>query len=338
MGIITNKIILEVFGLVHDLFSGTQIEGVLSFLKFEKSSCPHCGSGGFIKHGRTGLGRQRYRCRECSRTFSETTGTPFMYSKKKLAVWAGYLHCMEGGLTLRGISKLLGMNLSTAFSWRHKILSVAETKTDNVLTETIEVDEFWLKENFKGSRSINPYLRNVENRNLIILLSCRDSLGNILMKTAARKGVRKLHKNEISDILSPVIRRCKRFVSSRNLAYAFFAKQERLKFCMPASASYHVEGFTLENAVNQTRGFLKFLKGFRSVASKYLSHYVNWYRIMMNEGCSLPAQIMEMLSCRWRKLRVHEFRKVAVRWHFKALNKKIKTPADSDSCKGFKGD
>jgi hypothetical protein len=217
---------------------------------------------------------------------------------------------MGVGLTLRGISELLGMNLSTAFSWRHKILSVAETKTDNVLTETIEADEFWLKENFKGSRSINPYLRNVENRNLIILLSCRDSLGNILIKTAARKGVRKLHKNEISDILSPVIRRCKRFVSSRNLAYAFFAKQERLKFCMPASASYHVEGFTLENAVNQTRGFLKFLKGFRSVASKYLSHYVNWYRIMMNEDCSLPTQVMGMLSCRLRKLRIHEFSKV----------------------------
>jgi hypothetical protein len=233
-----------------------------------------------------------------------------MYSKKKLTVWSGYLFCMEGGLSLRVIAKLLGMNLSTAFSWRHKILSVAETKTDNILTETIEVDEFWLKENFKGSRSINPYFQNVEKRYLIILLSCRDSLGNILIKTAARKGLRNLHKNEISYILSPVIRRCKRLVSSRNLAYAFFAKQERLRFCMPASASYRVEGFTLENAVGQTRGFLKFLKGFRSVASKYLSHYVNWYRIMINASCSLPAQMMEMLSCCRRKLRVQDFSKV----------------------------
>jgi len=127
-----------------------------------------------------------------------------MYSKKNLAAWESYLFCMENGLTLRCISKFLGMNLSTAFSWRHKILSAAETKTDNVLTETIEVDEFWLKENFKGSRSINPYFRDVENRYLIIMLSCRDSRGNILIRTAARKGLRKLLKNEISDILSPV--------------------------------------------------------------------------------------------------------------------------------------
>jgi transposase-like protein len=149
------KIILEVFGLVYDLFSLTQIEGVLSSLRFEKSSCPRCGNGSFIKHGRTSLGRQRYMCRECRKTFSETTGTSFMYSKKTLKTWAGYL------------------------------------------------------------------------------------------------------------------------------------------LCMPVSASYRVEGFTLENAVNQTRVFLIFLKGFRSVASKYLSHYVNWYRTMMNEGCSLPAQMID---------------------------------------------
>jgi len=233
-----------------------------------------------------------------------------MYSKKNLATWASYLFCMEGGLTLRSMAKLLGMNLSTAFSWRHKILSVTKTKSDKILTETIEVDEFWLKENFKGCRSINPRFRDIENRYLIILLSCRDSQGNVFFRTAARKGLRKLHKNEISDILSPVIRRCKTLVSSRNLAYAFFAKQERLRFCMPSSASYRVEGFTLENAASQTRGFLKFLKGFRSVASKYLSHYVNWYRILMNESCSLPAQIMDMLSfCRGR-LRTNEFSKV----------------------------
>ncbi len=67
----------------------------------EKTSCPHCGSGHFIRYGRTRLGRQRYRCRECRKTFSETTGTPFMYSKKTLRVWADYLFCMGGGLTLR---------------------------------------------------------------------------------------------------------------------------------------------------------------------------------------------------------------------------------------------
>jgi transposase-like protein len=291
-------------------FSDKQIEGILGALNFEKSSCPHCGSRSFVKHGRTSLGRQRHRCRECRKTFSETTGTPFMYSKKTLKTWAGYLFCLEGRLTLRSISKLLGMNLSTAFSWRHKILSVAETKTDTVLTETIEVNEFWLKENFKGCRKINPHFRDAEKRYLIMMLSCRDSQGNILLRAAARKGLRKLDYTEISDILSPVIDRCKMLVTTSNLFYISFAKKKKLKLCMPCSASYRRPGFSLKNAEIQARGFKGFLKRFRSVASKYLSNYMNWYRIMLKRSGRLPAEIMDMLSNRRRRLRVNELSKV----------------------------
>jgi transposase-like protein len=297
-------------GLDDFTFSNSQIEEILGALNFEKSSCPHCGSRNFVKHGRTSLGRQRYRCRECRKTFSETTGTPFMYSKKALKTWAGYLFCMSGRLTLRSISKLLGMKLSTAFSWRHKILSVAETKTDTLLTETIEVNEFWLKENFKGCRKINPQFRDTEKRYVILMLSCSDSQGNILLRAAARKGLRKLDYNEISAILSPVINRCKTLVTTSNLFYISFAKKSKLRLCMPYSASYRLGGFSLKNAEIQARGFKGFLKRFRSVASKYLSHYMNWYRIMLNRSGSLPAEIMDMLSCRGRRLRVHELMKV----------------------------
>lgn len=218
-------------------FSGKEIEGMLGSLSFEKSSCPRCGSRCFVRHGRTGLGRQRYRCRECGKTFSETTGTPFMYSKKTLKTWAGYLFCMKGRLTLRSISKLLGMNLSTAFSWRHKILSVAETKTDTMLTETIEVNEFWLKENFKGCRRINPHFRDPQKRCVILMLSCRDSQGNILLRAVARKGFRKLDYEEISGVLSPVINRCKTLVTTSNLFYIAYAKKNMLRLSMPYSPS-----------------------------------------------------------------------------------------------------
>jgi hypothetical protein len=79
---------------------------------------------------------------------------------------------------------------------------------------------------------------------------------------------------------------------------------------MPYSASYRRPGFSLRNAEIQTWGFKGFLKRFRSVASKYLSHYMNWYRIMLKRSGSLPAEIMCMLSSRPRGLRVHEFKKV----------------------------
>jgi len=292
------------------IVDGDQLDGVLGSLNFEKTSCPHCGSVYFVRYGRTRIGRQRYSCRECRKTFSETTGTPFMYSKKTLRTWAGYLFCMGGGLTLRQISKALGMNLSTAFSWRHKILSVAVTKTDTVLTETIEVNEFWLKENFKGCRRINPHFRDAENRCPILMLSCRDSQGNIMLRAATRKGLRKLEYADISDILGPVIKRCKMLVTTSNLSYVSFAKKKHLRLCMPYSASYRRPGFSLRNAEIQARGFKGFLKRFRSVASKYLSHYMNWYRIMLNRSGSLTAEIMDMLSSRPRMLTVYDLKNV----------------------------
>lgn len=231
-----------------------------------------------------------------------------MYSKKPLKTWADYLFCMEGRLTLRSISKHLEMNLSTAFAWRHKILSVSETMTDKVLTETVEVNEFCLVENFKGCRKIPPHYHSVQNkRRMILFLSCKDSQDNILFRTAARKGSRKLEYKDISDILSPVLRKCKTLVTTSNLPYISFAKKNKVRLCMPYSANYRLPGFTLKNAEIQSRGFCGFLKPFRSVASKYLSHYVNWYRLMLKRNGSLSAEIMDMLSCRGRKLRVIEF-------------------------------
>uniref|UniRef100_UPI0014705BAC IS1 family transposase n=1 Tax=Bergeriella denitrificans TaxID=494 RepID=UPI0014705BAC len=38
------------------------------------SCCPHCQSSQFVKNGKTD-GNQRYLCKECGRTFVESTGT-----------------------------------------------------------------------------------------------------------------------------------------------------------------------------------------------------------------------------------------------------------------------
>jgi len=296
--------------LANSPFSRNRLAEVLESLNLERTKCPHCGSRNFIRHGRTRTCRQRYRCRECRRTFSETTGTPFMYSKKKPGTWASYLLCMEGGMPLRKISKLLGISLSTAFSWRHKILSAAGTRIDNILTENIEVHEFSLRENFKGSRRINPRFFYAGNRRLIVMLSCCDSQENILVKTAARKGWRNLVYEEISGILTPIVKSCKTFISSRNIAFASFAKQQKAVYCMPYSPKYRLEDFTLKNAEQQSHGFKGFLKGFRSVASKYLTHYANWYKLILKSSAGLPAEVMGMLSCCLFRLKVYEFEKV----------------------------
>jgi len=92
--------------------------------------------------------RQRYKCNNCSRSFSLKTNTVFQKSKKSLAIWSEYMDLMFDGKSIRFIAKRLEMNIATAFEadetstgrflipggllttgippsnyWRHKILT-----------------------------------------------------------------------------------------------------------------------------------------------------------------------------------------------------------------------
>ncbi|MBU2582660.1 MAG: hypothetical protein KJ622_13175 [Alphaproteobacteria bacterium] len=66
-------------------------------------------------------GLRRYRCRSCKKTFNALTGTPLASLKKRHKL-AAYGQAMVDGLSLRKAAKRVGINLTTAFDWRHRLL------------------------------------------------------------------------------------------------------------------------------------------------------------------------------------------------------------------------
>ena len=54
---------------------------------FAPSQCAICGSGSFIKYGKTGVGLTRYKCRDCGGTFTVITGTIFDQRKISVSQW-----------------------------------------------------------------------------------------------------------------------------------------------------------------------------------------------------------------------------------------------------------
>ena len=84
--------------------------------------CPHCGETYCSKFGFTRQGKQRYRCSGCRRTFTATTNTTLDYTKKDIDVWMKYIDCMANHMSIRKSAKACGINKSTSFEWRHKIL------------------------------------------------------------------------------------------------------------------------------------------------------------------------------------------------------------------------
>jgi transposase-like protein len=76
-----------------------------------------------VKYGRSAKGRQRYMNLESGKTFSASDQSIVRYTKKTYAQWHSYIKFMLYGLSLREIAFEVGISVTTAFNWRHKILS-----------------------------------------------------------------------------------------------------------------------------------------------------------------------------------------------------------------------
>ena len=95
-----------------------------------------------MKNGTRKDGTQRFLCRDCKKSFLPTSESVTSRTRKNLSVWTLYLKCMLDKKTLRETSEECGISMSTAFSWRHKILDALHEMNGKVFLDgTVEADE-----------------------------------------------------------------------------------------------------------------------------------------------------------------------------------------------------
>ena len=116
-------------------------------------ACPHCGSISIKKHGKTG-GRQRYRCKDCNKTFCETSQTLMYHSRLTPAQWKGLLLGMVQNLTLAEIAGMIDTSVTTVWHNKNKVCIALEAlyKEQSVFTDIAEGDETYTTASFKGMR------------------------------------------------------------------------------------------------------------------------------------------------------------------------------------------
>ena len=92
----------------------------------EKLHCIYCGSKKVIKYGWRGPAR-RYKCKDCGKTFTDTTNTTFENNKIKPSTWLliAYLH-LKLGLTTNTIARELRMPYKTVWGAIKKIQKAAK--------------------------------------------------------------------------------------------------------------------------------------------------------------------------------------------------------------------
>ena len=115
--------------------------------------CARCDAPRVARWG-SFAGRQRYRCGECKRTFSDLTGTPAAHIKK-LHLWSDYARCIAEGVSVRSAARRLHVAVSTAFRWRHRILDELWVRDNEALSGIVEIGDLWFPYSRKGERGLD---------------------------------------------------------------------------------------------------------------------------------------------------------------------------------------
>ncbi|WDE09336.1 IS1595 family transposase [Thalassomonas viridans] len=251
----------------------------------DKPECPHCHSTLINRHGKVDE-MQRYRCKNCTKTFMATTGTPFARLRHK-ELWLDYLRCMLASKVLRDSAAECGINLKTAFRWRHRFLKIPATLKAKKLAGIIEADETLFAYSEKGSRQLSrkPRKRGMKAskpgrsaQDWVPVLMVRDRgqhtfevvLPHVTTESLTRQLKGKVQKDSVlcSDGYKPYIKFC--------------VKNELIHKRLDVSAGIRVldKVFHIQN-VNAYHSRLKAWMGrFHGVATKYLENYLGWFRYL----------------------------------------------------------
>jgi len=266
--------------------------------------CPHCGSIHVRKNG-TVRRKQRYQCRDCNRSFGDTTGSVRYKSKHDRKTWETYLGSFAMKLTLRESAQKCGIVLSTAFFWRHKILdALCNDLNSHILDGVVQADETYIQDNYKGNctaaknlgkpidatrkpaheqhrvsghrhgRGHATHTRGLSRQKVCVPCAI-DAEGRTIAK-AAGKGIVQL--NYLDYALGANLAKQVVLVTDKTRASSKFCESHEFPLIQLKAGPEARNGQTYNlQKINNLHGRLKgLLAPFKGVATKYLDNYLAW--------------------------------------------------------------
>jgi transposase-like protein len=270
----------------------------------EKFTCPHCKGEEVVGHGNY-MGRKRYKCKTCRKTFNDLTGTSIACIHKK-EEWKAYLKCIANNLTLRESAKQVGISFRTSFLWRHKIIGAFKDVGCTKLEGIIEGDETFFLYSEKGNKAIegrNSRKRGgkaskagINDEHVAVLVST-DRNKQPIIEVACRG---RITTNQIEACLGKWIgENASVLCSDSHRSYEKFAKDKQLRHVkINTSKGQHVKDkvYHIQN-INNIHHLLKdWVKQFNGVSSGYLQNYMNWFRVLRIAGANIEKHLEYALA------------------------------------------
>ena len=266
-----------------------QVVALIDQIRSAARACPRCTSQCWYRHGHAN-DLQRYRCRDCGRTFNDLSGTPLARLRLK-AKWLGYFDTLLEARTVRKSAKLVDVHRNTAFRWRHRFLDWVKLDQPPPLSGIVEADEMFLLESQKGSRTLDrpprkrggTAKRRGISRELDCILIARDRSGNTIDAVTGRGA---LKASQLTHHLLPRLDWQALLVTDSNAAYAAFARVHGIAHqTINVSAGVRVRSsiqgaIHVQNVNGYHSRFRGWLARFHGVASRYLTNYLGWFRAL----------------------------------------------------------
>ena len=276
---------LQTLTALHPAVGLDQVIALIGQIGDAQRRCPSCASSRYCRHGQAN-GLQRYRCRDCGRSYNDLSGTPLARLRLK-EKWLDYLGTALDSKPVRKAASEIGVHRNTAFRWRHRFLEQAKHDRPTRLTGIAEADEMFLLESQKGSRKLDRPARKRGgragkrgiSRELDCILVARDRSGQTIDAVTGRGA---LTTAQLERHLLPRLDRQVLLVSDSHGAYRCFARTHGIaheavnlrageRTRRSAAGAIHVQNV---NAYHQR--FRQWLSHFRGVASRYLPNYLGW--------------------------------------------------------------
>lgn len=118
--------------------------------------CPHCSSDNYSKLTH----RKRYRCKDCRKDYTVTTGTVFHKSHIPLNVWFAAMYIASGhktGISSAQLARDLGVTQKTAWFMLHRLRAMMKRPPSKTkLSGIVEIDETYMGRRFHTETSKQP--------------------------------------------------------------------------------------------------------------------------------------------------------------------------------------
>ena len=299
---------LDTWNRHHPLLKQTDEADFLNLL--EVHCCRYCGSVNFKKNGYTSNGIRRYKCKDCSRTFTVLSNTLFDSHKVSIIEWIEYLLNLFSYVSFRSTSRNSRIADSSVKYWLFKLFEILKHYQDDiVLSGNVYIDETYYHVAKKDLvRNHNGSLKAAENQYCIGIgydgkkVYCKsEGLG---IQTSRRKTYETFIDHiEKGSVLIHDKERCHSILIEplclTSVSYSS-AECKKLKD----------EDNPLQPINDQCNLLKQFLNSHRGFSRAYLQDYLNLYAFMTNPPYDKLEKIEYLINCVINNVKIIRYRDV----------------------------